>query len=388
MSEIVNIRNPYEELGTIEYNPDATVSGDDCIAHKSENHNHIRSDLAEPTPQYVADAYAGQGPDNDGNVLPDKHRYTVFGVIHHHKLWPWTEWSSLDDDYEDRDPEQMDIVNYPGLEYRTSEHVSGLFINTDDDPDTLREAVEQVRDETESHVPEEGVAFAYLAHPESYYEDPRLEWRRYRDLFEEFSDEEFVGLEIFGRRSAPLDQTVDVRLWDRFLTWFAPERLPVAFGVDDYGGSNFIIGNEFDRRYIRVFLRDDEFDPSDQEGSRKAARDAMVDGRSSITRLSAWDPETDDRPTEPKFTAIDVDQSAHTITLTTEDAETIEWVSKGEVVETGESIDLSTDHYPYVRARLESNPDGETYTQAFGIEVDADVEIQDAELNDASFGQQ
>lgn len=70
----------------------------------------------------------------------------------------------------------------------------------------------------------------------------------------------------------------------------------------------------------------------------------------------------------PLVTRITVDQNEDKITLTGENYNAVTWVSNGEIIATGESIDLN-DHADlgcYVRAYL-TGPGGICYTQAFVI---------------------
>ena len=44
-----------------------------------------------------------------------------------------------------------------------------------------------------------------------------------------------------------------------------------------------------------------------------------------------------------------------------------DWMSNGEVVSTDETLSLTADHVPYIRAHLWNDAGGETSTQSFGI---------------------
>ncbi len=72
----------------------------------------------------------------------------------------------------------------------------------------------------------------------------------------------------------------------------------------------------------------------------------------------------------PTVTNITVDDSADRITVTGTDYDTIEWVAKGEVIATGNTIDLNAFEDQigcYVRAQLKG-PGGICFTQAFAVD--------------------
>jgi len=72
----------------------------------------------------------------------------------------------------------------------------------------------------------------------------------------------------------------------------------------------------------------------------------------------------------PTVTNITVDDSTDRITVTGADYDTIEWVAKGEVIATGNTIDLNAYEDQigcYVRAQLKG-PGGICFTQAFAVD--------------------
>lgn len=94
----------------------------------------------------------------------------------------------------------------------------------------------------------------------------------------------------------------------------------------------------------------------------------------------------------PVITNIEVDQDEDTITIEGELYHTVEWIADGEVIATGNTIDLNDYEdkiHSYVRAQLKGD-EGISFTQPFGIsavnagsaEISTDKEIAVVENND------
>lgn len=382
------IHNPYEAVGEIHYDLDASISGSAVIAHKSQNHNHPRGDLDQP--EDIIELYLGLGEDDSGNTLEDGEEYTVTAVAHksdYDIIWPWTDYGI--------DPEDQGVVAYPASEWIDEEHVNSLFSTVVNDdmggdgwPASRREQIEATLEQDDHHIPPENGGLSGLAHPSSYIDIPDVEDRRYDLEFSQWGlDDGLIGIEIFGRREGDIGDNAEIELWDALLERFAPDRMLWGYGVDDYGTANQSIGGDVDRRWVSVLMTDDEFDPSDQDESRVVAAQKYRDGTFFSHRIASWDPENEDRPTYPKIETIDVDNEDWSISIEWFDGDKIEMVSSGDVVETQtespSTFEIEPDHYPYVRFRLGKNSEGETFTNPFGIGgVD---EIRDAEINDAQF---
>lgn len=356
------VRTPSTTLGEdvrIAYDPYDDVDWTAVGHHKCEFHNHVRGRMHEPAD--VVDLYHDRG-------------YTIYAVADHATRpikWPWTEFSAIDSAYEDRNPETMGVVAFPGSEFVVAEHVVALFTtlthaNVDTDAIDVRwDQSHEIVDRTDHFVPSENGGLAVIAHPASYYYlDPENSWERYRPDFETRGREEgMLGLEVFNRASV-LDQ--DLRLWDRLLTAFAPDRMVWGFGVDD--PKEYVLGSDVDVHWTTILMDESEFDPSDQSGSRRAAARAMTAGRTLLHRRHSWDPADDEPASVPHVHAIDVDSSAGTIAIDASNYDAIVWVSRGNVVSTDETVELSTDHAPYVRAHLANEEGSETSTQPFGLD--------------------
>ena len=343
----------------IAYDPYDGVDWDAVDHHKCEFHNHVRGPMEEPAE--IVDLYHELG-------------YTVFAVADKGSSpmkWPWTGFSDVDSSFENRDPEELGVVAFPGCEFTVTEHVSSIFSTLDHaaaDADEIEERwdqSEQIVERTDHYVPEDGGGMAVLAHPATYYDDPDEDWERYRTDFESLTREQgMVGIEAFNRAAILRD---DVHLWDNLLSHFAPDRMIWGFGVDD--PTEYEYGFDVDVNWTSILLDDAEFDPSDQPGSRRAAANAVTAGRTLLHRRRLWDPDSSDPASVPRVRSIDVDPDAGEITIDATDYDALEWVGDGDVVSTDETLVLAPEHVPYVRAHLSNEDGGETSTQPFGLEA-------------------
>ena len=387
---MVEIYNPYNGIGTVEWDRDATISGDDVIAHKTDIHFHARGGLNED--HEVIDFLTGDGPCNDGHYIDEGDEFTLVMLSTMLQLsdvdWPWSTFDTP------RDPTDVrggdGVIAFPGREWRENHHLDSLFSTasypnqgwdpTEGEPESRQDQHEATLTDEEYHVEPENGGVSVLAHPVQYEVAPK----DYVE-FEKWSLEDgMAGTEIYGRRYGMDDDAVN--LWDDLLTYWGPERMIWGFGASDSpSGEDAVMGSFLNRYYQTVLLTDDEFDVEDQAGSRIAVADKMMRGAMFGHRRSEWDPDTDPTPEVPKVTNVDVDHNAETITLGAHNYKTIEWISKGEVVATGETIDIDPTHVPYVRAELRTNPDGETVTQPFAVSTQSGS-LGDATLGDVQIG--
>lgn len=352
-------RRPTDSAVRIVYDPYDAVDWDTVTYQKCEFHNHVRGGMTEPAD--VVDRYHDLG-------------YTVYAVADNGSepiAWPWTAFSDIDDSFEDRSPEELEVVAFPGCEFAYDEHVSSLFstlTHADVDGDEITDRWGQshaIVDRTDHYVPDDLGGLAVLAHPFRYYgfADPDDAWERYRTDFESRTREQgMLGLEVFNRASI---FGHDLRLWDALLSAFAPDRLLWGFGVDD--PTSYELGSDVDVNWTTVLLDETEFDPDEQSASRRAAANAMVAGRTLLHEREPWDPDSEDPAPGPLVESLTVDRDAGTISIEASDYDGLGWVSNGEVVSTDETLSLSVDHAPYVRAHLLNDDGGVTSTQPIGL---------------------
>lgn len=337
--------------------------------HKSEFHNHPEK-WAEP--HRMVDLYHGSGEDANGNTLAEGDEYTVYAVADmgiRPILWPWTSLSSIEG--EDRDPEELGVVAFPGAEIRSGvEHFNSIFsiaTDQDHDADTQLEAMKSVLD-APTDTPKN---LATINHPERYYNDVEEARDKYTDHFEQLSLEDgLLGFEALNRDSTNRgfgrdEGMLDLDLWDTQLEEFMPERPIWGFGIDDAG--EFVIGDEVDIRWTEVLLEDDEFDPADQEASREATMEAFLGGRVFGVEREPWDHDSEDPPVTPDVQRVEV--TGATVSIEAEDYDVVDWISNGEVVQEGDSLEVTPDHVPYVRAEVwnTSGPKSVAITQPIGV---------------------
>jgi len=164
-----------------------------------------------------------------------------------------------------------------------------------------------------------------------------------------------LGIEVYNGSDGPTRH--DRVLWDQLLMRLMPEKRPVwGFAVDDSHNTNdigraatihFMPANTADN--IRRSLETGAF---------------LACSRRDRIRLPEF---VGDKDTPyPGITNIII--AGNTITLEADSYTEIEWIADGEIVGTGQSIDLSNPKITcYVRAQL-IGPGGITATQPFGVD--------------------
>ena len=373
----------------IVYNPYEGVDWGSVDHHHSEIHDHVRQGGAIPFDYAyeIIDYKAGEAPDFDGHYIPDGDEYTIFAMPEggNTMYWPWTELEDIEGgDAENRDPEEMGVVSFPAVEHEEGEHVTSFMSTATQEklgtrgvynyPESTARSYTRA---TDYHVPEEEGGLVALSHPERYVDDPEDEWGRWIRSFHWLAREDgFLGVETFGRRDP------QVTAYDKLLEFFMPHRPLFCYGVTDQRGG--ATGEHLAINCTSILLDEDDFDPSDQEGTREAAARAFRDGRTVAHWREEWDPDEEDPAPWCEITNVEVDGLE--ITVESDEADKIVWISKGGKVHEGETIEVEDEHHPYVRAEAVTENDGEvtsrTLTNPFGIEGESDV----ARIGDANFG--
>lgn len=360
---------------------------------KWEHHHHVRGFAEEPAD--VVDFLRGNKEDDAGNTLGDDHRYSIFGVCDkgsHEVRWPWTEFDTFDSSYENRDPEDESVIAFPGAEMTDVEHVFSLFsLAYHDDirfsdfenrKKVINQLVEYEKDNPDDTLPEQVIA---MAHPERYYDDADSEWERYKRGLQVVTNHDgYVAFEVLNKNTVSdleddYGDIEDIKLWDNLLSYFMPNRPIWALGCNDPGSGDGAgdIGLRTDMRFTYILIDEGDFDPSDQTSSRNAVHEAVTNGEMFACTRARWDPDTDPVPTIPNVTDISVD--GLTVEIEAEDYDYIKWYgSDGEIVE-NDSIDVTAENYPYVRAEVVKNPEGLLLTQPFGVET---TNIGDGDFGD------
>ncbi len=314
---------------------------------------------------------------SDGSGMPHEvvdhyheYGYDILALTDHDEVaYPWT-FSDIDPTWEDRDPEALGMLDIEGNELTITRNswfpdVVSLFTDYKYDlPDSLSgdpEAFHNSLDEMAEI--EDSVMF--IAHP-------GREWKPYRDyeegdmfsnawwveLFETYSTDQLLGLEVYNR----YDQHPDDRgLWDSILVETMPERPVWGLGNDDYHGdgesgnihrsfTHQLISGDFTEDALRQSLRQGHFFASN-------VNDSAIDA--------------------PTIQSITVDEKARTITIEGDDYDAIQWFHGADEffipiqVGEGETFEYGSFEGNYVRAKLIRDEDGpneaKTLTQPFGF---------------------
>ena len=177
----------------------------------------------------------------------------------------------------------------------------------------------------------------------------------YADILRDYDS--CLGIEIYNGSDGVT--RYDRVLWDQLLMRLTPEGVQVrGLAVDD----SHNVGDVGRTATIH-------FMPANTaENIRTSLESGAFLACSRRDRVHSLNIEADKSNPFPSVTGIEV--AGETITLTPMDATLVEWIADGEVIATGNSINLRTyadEITCYVRAQL-TGPGGITATQAFGVD--------------------
>lgn len=384
---MISISNPYEGIdwGSVELRVFVPHmhSEPSASAANTEHHialdNYINNDIDI---DYDAIAF---GPKDDE---PDSSDPFAF---------PWDTMGERTD-FESRDPAEMGCCDVPFVEATDhGEHMNCLWVDEKDGQTGDR------FDVYEAYLSQNDEAIVWPAHPERYMDD-RSDWTRYQADYLDYEFEDVPGWTVASKTPDHTFWSFDDTdflwdTWDSLLEEFQPDRPIWGYAEDDcstdkapstWDGDEFE-GDGFGLRFNLIPMDPDDFDlENDLEGTRQRFRQKMLDGHVFPVRRDPWDPDTEGPSDYPVIDSISVD--GNTITIGTNGS--VEWVSGTDgggyrnVVETGDTIEITADHGPYVRAHVTTgNPEGETSTQPFGVSTsDAAARLGDVQLGDVQIG--
>jgi len=306
-NRVVEISNPYETVNWGRYEP-----------YRGNFHTHTtQSDGRHSVPE-VIDAYHSIG-------------YSVLAITDHNYprhagseriTHPWQDF--------DRDPEELGMIDVPGSELSLGDHIISLF----------SEYNSQTRDVGArlTGVGEAG-GIAYFAHPARYNREPQF----YADHYAEHPH--VIGQAIYNQGDRHSGHR---ELWDAVLSITMPERPVWGISEDDTHRQSHVGRN-------RVYMLMPEL-----------THDAVRASLESGTFYSTYSTDADHTP--PALTGVRVDEVRGTITLIADNYTDVRWMSMGEEVATGETIDLvdTLGIERYVRAEFQGE-EGRTYTNPFGL---------------------
>lgn len=320
-------------------NPYASVDWESHGQYKANLHTHTTHSDGRMHPHMVVDHYHSLG-------------YKVLAITDHNAItYPWTGFSNLqisdrsrkrmeeepesmptDVNYEDRDPEALAMIAVQGNELSLHHHIGSFFndhlVSVSED-DALQETAAK-----------NGIAMLY--HPGRY--EKTVEW--YVDLYQRF--DHLFGLEVYNAGNRyPKDR----ELWDAILEVTMPDRPVWGYSNDDMHAISRLGFN------WNMLLM--------PELTSEGVRRAMEQGLSYFV----YAPGGHDGPAPPVIESIRVDAKKGAIEINASGCESVAWISGGDVVHTGNTLDLRSlpKTAKYVRAELYGAGDTVVGTQPFGI---------------------
>ncbi len=322
------IENPYE-----------SVDWENDGRYKGNFHTHTTVSDGRLNPHTVVDKY---------NMLD----YDILAIADHNSVtYPWTEFSEMEpsnlsinrmeDDpesmpdyfnFEDRDPSALGIIDIQANEL-SSHHHMGSFFNDHNNTRTEIESLDAI---------EEKGGISMLYHPGRY--DKPVEW--YTGLYFEY--DHLIGLEVYNAGDRYPE---DRKIWDSILTQTMPERPVWGFSNDDMHTEA-----QLGRNWNILIL---------PELTHESVRHGMENGLSYFV----YAPEGHDGPPPPVIESVNVNNRRGIIEISATGYDSMLWISNGEIVYEGSSINLDKlmEDARYVRAKLFGAGDVVIGTQPFGI---------------------
>lgn len=313
----------------------------------------------------------------------DKYQKAGYQILaltdHDANSYPWNMFSLYNPNAQDRDGEAMGMLPIPGNELSKdrrnswSESTGGEF-NHHNDFFTGRKG-QEFMSLRESYAYSQAIGgLQIINHPGQYWnlsteykngEKNSPEW--HAENFRLF--ESLVGLEVYNQGNRRPNDRI---LWDQVLTITMPERPVWGYSCDDTHTAE-----QYFRNYQFMLM---------PQLSVEDLKEAMMGGNTVFSYEYTGSGEAK----APHVESITVDKEAKTITIDTDDADTIEWIystyrtgsaastTKSAVVGYGKTFDYNGFGGSYVRARL-INSFGETATQPFGFECEETTSVSKIE---------
>lgn len=342
---------------TVTVNAYEGVDWESVNRYKANFHTHTSQsfDTSISTSQTV-DSYKSAG-------------YRILALTDHDaNPYPWTMFSLYNPEADDRDPDALDMLAVPGIELSKdrrnswSEKTGGEF-NHHNGLFTGRRGMEFMS-LRESYAYTEALGgMTIINHPGQYWslsntyaegEKNSPSW--HAENFRLYSS--LIGLEVYNQGNRRPNDRI---LWDQILSITMPGRPVWGYSCDDSHNTS-----QYFRNYEYMLMT---------ELTRDELQQAMKAGR----LICSYEPAGSGNATAPTVRSISIDADNHTITIDSDDADRIEWISgthktdaseastrQSTVVGLGKTFDFSNFADSYVRARL-VNDNGETAIQPFGF---------------------
>lgn len=316
----------------------------------------------------------------------DKYQAAGYDILaltdHDANSYPWSMFSLYNAEASDRNPQNMGMLAIPGVELSKdrrnnwSEKTGGEF-NHHNDFFTGRKG-QEFMSLRESYAYSNAIGgLQIINHPGQYW-NLSTEYKAGEKNSPEWHAENFllypslIGLEVYNQGNRRPNDRI---LWDRILSKTMPGRPVWGYSCDDTHTSE-----QYFRNYQYMLM---------PELSVDALKEAMTKGAT----IFSYEYTGSGEAKAPHVDSVTVDEATRTITIHTDDAETIEWISsthrtdnsnpstmKSSVISLGNKFDYTGFQGSYVRARL-INKYGETALQPFGFDVEAGTSSSIPSLN-------
>ncbi len=241
-------------------------------------------------------------------------------------------------EFENRDPVALGMIDIQANELSRHHHM-GSFFNDHNGTTTELESLEATAEK-------DGIVMLY--HPGRYYgrsaDKYNLPW--YVDLYDSY--DHLIGLEVYNSGNRYPD---DRKIWDSILTVMMPERPVWGYSNDDMHMIPHL------GRNWNIFIL--------PELTHESVRHGMENGLSYFV----YSPQGHNGPSPPVIRSIKVNSRKGTIEIDAEDYNSIEWISEGNIVYSGNKVNLNEleETGIYIRAKLYGAGGAVSGTQPFGI---------------------
>ncbi len=328
-------------------NPYETINWDESSQHKANFHAHTTQTDGNYSPHEVVDKYHQMG-------------YSILSITDHDRvIYPWTSFSELRDDYENRDPDALGMLAVVGNELSRHHHTLSLFTDFKAQSRDLNEVLKNQADHSRD-------AVAVLAHP-------AMHWPRQFDTGGVLTDtvvshyvnyyqrhKHLIGMEIHNGTRPMTEYPLDRALWDSLLTVLMPDRPVWGFATDDLHASV-----QYGRDWVVLPLAD---------LSTGEARDALKNGAFYFSSIRLSEGDAPNKELTPIIESIVHDRRKGTIKIEARvggdlsGEESFHWISDGEVIHKGPVLPYKrvAGLGSYVRAEIYGDG-GTTYTNPFGF---------------------
>ncbi len=337
-AEQIRIHNPYQQ-----------VDWDSAEYYDANLHTHTRLSDGRFRPHEVIDKYHELGYSILALTDHDHYHY----MVRPKALYPWTEindiWNEIKDGrdgrwresgpWENRDPEQMEMVSIEGSEISRTHHIGSYFNDYASGTRSEQDALEAI---------DEAGGLSVFYHPGRY--DRSVSW--YVEFYEEFDS--LIGMEVYNKNDGyPQDR----QKWDRVLNAMMPERPVWGFANDDMHNESQLGWNR------NIFVL--------EELTEDNVRNAMEAGAFYFYRPKR-------RTTPPELSITNVQTTDDSIQLTLAgNFREIKWrtynpeTQQSETIHSGTTISFTQipSDAVFVRAEIFGET-GKLYTQPFGVSRD------------------